>query len=364
MAHTDLVSSASGIRYASSGADDVAWSELGAGPPLFIGGWWMSHLERDGEYPPLRAFLEAIAQHRRVIRMDLPGSGLSRSRSETPRSLDPHVAAMKAVLDAAEAPQATVLAGSSGCAIAVELAARHPGHVRRLVLAGSYLDGSAIASPADRAALVDLVRGSWGVSSRVMSDIFYPDATPDQRDAYVRHQRATATAEAAAAALEAVYAFDAREAAAGVRAPTLVLHRRGDRAIRLALGAATATAIPGARLEVLDGDDHHPWHGDAVTFLRRALAFDGVDESSLNDGALERALRPQATGAPGGGSPISEREHEVLVLVSRGLTDAQIAAELFLSVHTVHRHVANARTKLGVPSRAAAAAWVAAHTPA
>ncbi len=32
-----------------------------------------------------------------------------------------------------------------------------------------------------------------------------------------------------------------------------------------------------------------------------------------------------------------------------------------LSVHTVHRHVANIRTRLGVTSRAAAAAWATDH---
>ncbi|WEO79300.1 LuxR C-terminal-related transcriptional regulator [Cryobacterium sp. SO2] len=38
-----------------------------------------------------------------------------------------------------------------------------------------------------------------------------------------------------------------------------------------------------------------------------------------------------------------------------------MADRLYLSAHTVHRHVANARTKLGVPSSAAAAAWVLTH---
>ena len=40
----------------------------------------------------------------------------------------------------------------------------------------------------------------------------------------------------------------------------------------------------------------------------------------------------------------------------QGLADAQIAERLFLSPHTVHRHIANIRTKLDVPSRAAAVA--------
>lgn len=357
MAHTDVVST---VRYVWSGSDDVAWSEIGSGAPLLIGGWWMSHLERDWEYAPFRAFVEEMARHRRVIRTDPPGTGLSRSRPETPDSLEPHVAAMKAVLDAADAPDATLFAGSSGCAVAVEFAARNPDRVRRLVLSGAYLDGSSIASPADRAALVELVRRSWGVSSRVMSDIFYPDATAEQRRAYARHQRSTATADAAAAGLRAVYSFDARAAASRVRAPTLVLHRRGDRAIPLALGAAAAAAIPGAQLEVLDGSAHHPWHGDAAGFLRRALAFDGVADPQLPDGHVPGTREPE-TGPGRAESPISAREREVLVLIAEGKTDAQIAAELFLSVHTVHRHVANARTKLGVPTRAAAAAWAVAH---
>jgi len=351
------------VRYAWSGSDDVAWSEIGAGAPLLIGGWWMSHLERDWDYAPFRTFVEAMARHRRVLRMDTPGSGLSRTRPQTPDSLEPHVAAMKAVLDAAEVEEVTLFAGSSGCAIAVEFAARYHSRVRRLLLSGAYLDGSSIASPGDRAALVELVRTSWGVSSRVMSDVFYPDATAEQRRAFARHQRSTATAEAAAAGLQAVYSFDARAAASQVRVPTLVLHRRGDRAIPLALGAGAAAAIPGAHLDVLDGSAHHPWHGDATAFLRQALAFDGVAEQ-----LLAGDLVPVATAGPDSAnataSPISAREREVLLLISQGKTDAQIAAELFLSVHTVHRHVANARTKLGVPSRAAAAAWAIAHTAA
>jgi DNA-binding NarL/FixJ family response regulator len=49
----------------------------------------------------------------------------------------------------------------------------------------------------------------------------------------------------------------------------------------------------------------------------------------------------------------------VLCLVAEGLSDAEIAERLVLSRHTVHRHVANIRTKLGLASRAAAAAHAA-----
>ena len=55
-------------------------------------------------------------------------------------------------------------------------------------------------------------------------------------------------------------------------------------------------------------------------------------------------------------SPLSAREAEVLRLVADGLSDREIAERLIVSPHTVHRHLANIRAKLGQPSRAAAAA--------
>ena len=49
----------------------------------------------------------------------------------------------------------------------------------------------------------------------------------------------------------------------------------------------------------------------------------------------------------------------MLRLVAAGHSDDEIARRLVLSPHTVHRHVANIRTKLGLTSRAAAAAAAA-----
>jgi DNA-binding CsgD family transcriptional regulator len=77
--------------------------------------------------------------------------------------------------------------------------------------------------------------------------------------------------------------------------------------------------------------------------------------------AEERAAR-DALAALGGGvqaaarGELSPRELDILRLVAQGLSDAQIGGRLFLSPHTVHRHVANIRARLRVPSRAAAVA--------
>ena len=56
---------------------------------------------------------------------------------------------------------------------------------------------------------------------------------------------------------------------------------------------------------------------------------------------------------------LTRRESEVLALVAEGRSNREIAGELVVSQHTVHRHVANILRKLGEPTRAAAAARAA-----
>ena len=77
--------------------------------------------------------------------------------------------------------------------------------------------------------------------------------------------------------------------------------------------------------------------------------------------ALAAEPHPEASNPsdlPGG---LSAREVDVLRLLVDGLTDAAIAEALFISRRTAATHVAHIYTKLGVPSRAAAAAWAVRH---
>jgi ATP/maltotriose-dependent transcriptional regulator MalT len=60
--------------------------------------------------------------------------------------------------------------------------------------------------------------------------------------------------------------------------------------------------------------------------------------------------------------PVTGRELEVLRLVAQGLSDKEIAGRLFISPHTVHRHISNMLLKIDQPSRAAAVAWAARHS--
>jgi DNA-binding CsgD family transcriptional regulator len=161
-----------------------------------------------------------------------------------------------------------------------------------------------------------------------------------------RYQRAAVSPETAAVLLEAVYRRDVRSELEQVRAPTSVVHRRGDRAIPYQLGRELAAGIPGATLIPLDGNAHFAWAGDSSSVAR----------------ALRSVLAPEAPSQPSGRPPavqLSGREREVLALIASGLSDQEIADHLTLSHHTVHRHVANIRHKLGRTSRTAAVAEAA-----
>ncbi len=75
--------------------------------------------------------------------------------------------------------------------------------------------------------------------------------------------------------------------------------------------------------------------------------------------ALRDSFDTPAPRVDAGGSGLTPRELEVLRLVADGLSNGSIAERLFVSEHTVHRHVANIFNKLGVSSRAAAVAQAA-----
>ncbi len=146
-----------------------------------------------------------------------------------------------------------------------------------------------------------------------------------------------------------------------------------DAAFTTALEQSRRYRLPWLRAAILLAwgralaDQHLPIEaGDRVRAARGVYRQIGAGERWSNradqDAALESA-EPTATAvAPNEASQhalrpvLSDREVEVLRLVAAGLNDREIGARLTLSPHTVHRHVANIRTKLGQPSRAAAVA--------
>ncbi|MCU7730693.1 AAA family ATPase [Actinoplanes sp. KI2] len=70
---------------------------------------------------------------------------------------------------------------------------------------------------------------------------------------------------------------------------------------------------------------------------------------------LSRRLRPDASPPPvPGAGELTRREGEIAVLIAAGMSNAEIAADLYVSVRTVETHVSRIYTKLGVTTRAAA----------
>jgi len=341
------------IRFTEEGGRRIAWARSGNGPPLVFCGWWMSHLELNWRDPHFRAFVEALGQHRTVIRYDAPGTGVSADGAVPAATVDGEAAALAAVTEATGAPSVDLFAASSGAPVGVAFAAAHPERLKRLVIYGGYASGPSIAAARTREAMVDLVRGHWGLGSRALADVFMPSADGPDRDAFVAYQREAASAEGAARSLEAVYSFDVAERLGDVATPAVVLHRREDRAIPFELGRELAAGLPGSSFVALDGADHYPWFGDSDAILRATLKALGVDS------AVAVAPGPETDRAPVEGQDLTSRETEVLALVASGLSDREIAERLVLSPHTVHRHVANVRTKLGLPTRAAAVAAAA-----
>jgi hypothetical protein len=171
------------------------------------------------------------------------------------------------VIESVGAPRVQLFGISCGVPPAISVAANRPALVERLVVFGGYLHGAAIGRPDVQQALVALVRASWGLGSKALCDIFLPGASPEVAQKFVEDQRESSTGEMSARLLELTYRFDVRQAAARVRAPALVLHRRDDRAIGFDHGREVAAGIAGAELVALDGAEHLPWLGDSAAVL-------------------------------------------------------------------------------------------------
>ena len=137
-------------------------------------------------------------------------------------------------------------------------------------------------------------------------------------------------------------------------------------------GTAAATLYGAAEAElaadgiVLDAIDAEPF-ARADALLRTALGEQRALEARARGRGLERQqtdllveqlLSGDEEAAPAAGV-LSPREREVVRFLAAGMTNAEIASQLVLSEHTVHRHVANILVKLGARSRAAAAVTAA-----
>jgi pimeloyl-ACP methyl ester carboxylesterase/DNA-binding CsgD family transcriptional regulator len=334
------------VRFATAPTGTrIAYATAGAGPALLVPAAWISHLELLWQDPAYRAFFAPLTAVRTVVQYDRPGCGLSEAWPG-PQDLETDLAVLLAVAGDLGLERFDVLGISLGAPVSVALAARFPERVGRLVLYGGFADGRQIASPQVRAAMLDLIRAHWGLGSEVLADIFLPEASAESKALFARLQRDAAPAEVAVQVLAQCYRTDVGALLPQVAAPTLVLHRRDDRAIPYRSGRDLAARLPGARLVTLPGRSHFPYVGDAAEIDLAVLEFLGDTPPRI----------PVQTSV-GSAAELTPRQLQVAALVTEGLTNRQIAERLGIEERSAEGHVERIRLRLGVTSRAQVAAW-------
>jgi pimeloyl-ACP methyl ester carboxylesterase/DNA-binding SARP family transcriptional activator len=260
----------------------IAYATVGSGPPLVKTANWLNHLEFDWESPIWRHMFRAFASEHTFIRYDSRGNGLSDWDAED-LSLDALVTDLEAVVDAAGMERFPLLAISQGCAVAAEFAVRHPERVSKLILYGGYAQGWRMRADRqdeeEREAAITLVRTGWGKDTpayrQMFTSLFIPESTPEQMACLNELQRISTSPGNAARLLSAFGDIDVLARLPLVRAPTLVMHVRGDARITYGNGRQLAAGVPGARFVTLEGKNHLILEQDPAwpRFLAEVRAF-------------------------------------------------------------------------------------------
>ncbi|MBL0887940.1 response regulator transcription factor [Myceligenerans indicum] len=237
----------------------------------------------------------------------------------------------------------------AGPAAALDCALARPRRaVDRLVGALGALAGSPYRALPLRARLVDAALGAGdavlaGESARQVAEVAATTRTPLHRahrdDALGKVALASESPDATTLLRSAALAF----AESGAPLPAC--------RARLALARSLAPRDRGL----------------AVTEARSALqALDRMGATAEADraAAFLRGLGVRGRTGPRDVGLLSRREHEVLGLVTEGLSNAEIAERLFITTKTAGHHVSNILTKLGLRSRTEAAAFALLNLPA
>lgn len=247
--------------FADRNGTSIAYSLSGSGPVLISPPWWVTHVEADWNVPDVRRFYATVGRGHTLVRYDRPGTGLS-DPIEAPFTFESEVALFEDVVAELDAENISILGLSCSGPVAIYHAANHPGQVEKLCFFGAYANGPAISPPEVQKAMLSSIKAHWGLGSRQIADAFLPDLEREQVLEFANQLRRAADAETAAAMLKLVYQLDATDCLARVKAPTLIMHRRGDRAVPFSEARDMAKHIAGATLIPLEGRAHSPWYDD------------------------------------------------------------------------------------------------------
>jgi pimeloyl-ACP methyl ester carboxylesterase/DNA-binding CsgD family transcriptional regulator len=322
----------------------IAYTTAGSGPPLISLPAWAGHLEGIPMFSGFAAFERRIARNHTLICYDRWGTGLS-DRERDDFSIEADLDDLVDVVDSLHLRRFAVFAPSHGGPVGIELALRYPQRISHLVLYATMSQGLIDKSAWEffrEFMLADADLSGGDLSARATAALVTKGGTTSDQDACVQLIKMSSSPETAVALMDRFLMRDRTLPLGEVRVPTLVLQRRDDAMIPAEEARTLASQIPGARLELIDGEAHIPFVGDGESVADRICAF--------------------TSGAVGGPSAqLTPREAEILDLVAAGSSNAEAAQQLVLSVRTVERHLLNAYRKLGVRGRAEAAAQWAAH---
>ncbi|MET9607917.1 response regulator transcription factor [Streptomyces sp. NPDC006512] len=95
-----------------------------------------------------------------------------------------------------------------------------------------------------------------------------------------------------------------------------------------------------------------------VEAVRAAVAGETMISPSVTVRLLKHLRGPAGPDPASVTVPLTDRETEIARLVAKGLTNAEIGTELFISAGTAKTHIANIQRKLDVRNRVGIAAWV------
>jgi class 3 adenylate cyclase len=266
------------VHYAKSGGLNIAFAVTGEGPDLVVAPGFISHLDIMWEEPSVVHFYSRLATFRRVITFDKRGTGLSDPTMHAP-TLEECIDDLCAVMDAAGCECADLVGISEGGTMAILMTASHPDRVNALVLYGTFSrllrapDYPLGVTEEQLAELIEVSAKGWGGGVALGAWAPSRRGDADLRQWWARLQRVAASPGMVRNIFALYPQLDIRDLLPAIPVPTLVLHRRDDRMVRIEMGRYLADRIPGAKFVELDGADHLFFTGDTDTLLDEIEEF-------------------------------------------------------------------------------------------
>jgi pimeloyl-ACP methyl ester carboxylesterase len=222
--------------------------------------------------------LRRLASFSRLILFDKRGTGLS-DRTQGYPTLDHRMDDVRAVMDAARSERAVVFGMSEGGSMSLLFAATHPDRTLALVLYGTFAkrtwspDYPWAPGPEARQRWYELLEQGWGGKTDL--DALAPSLGQDEAfcEWWSTYLRLGASPGAALALARFNTHIDTRAVLPAIQVPTLILHRAGDREVKIEEARYLAERIPGARLTELSGEDHLIYAGDIDPLVDQVEQF-------------------------------------------------------------------------------------------